>query len=44
MTQTNTSVVSNRFANPSLQLMMLLDINVDRSFVLNFEFGVLGFV
>jgi hypothetical protein len=44
MTKTNASVESNRFANPSLQLMMLLDINVEGSFVWDFEFGSLGFI
>ena len=35
MTKTYATVVSYRFANPGLTVMMLLGINVDGSFVLN---------
>jgi hypothetical protein len=44
MTKTNSSVVSNRFANPSFQLMLLLDLNVEGSFVWDFEFWSLEIV
>ena len=44
MTKTYTTVVSYCFVNPGLSVMVLLGINVDGSFVLNFEFESLGFI
>jgi hypothetical protein len=45
MTKTFTTVVSHRFANPGLPVMMPLGTTVvEGSFVWNFEFGSLGFV
>jgi hypothetical protein len=52
MTKTVTTVVSHRFANPGLPVMMPLGNNVEGSFVWpatssvesNFEFGLLGFI
>ncbi len=44
MTKTFTTVVSHRFANPALPVMIHLGTTVDESFVWNFEFGSLEFV
>ncbi len=44
MTKTFTTVVSHRFANIGLSVMMPLGTTVDKSFVWNFEFGSLGFI
>jgi hypothetical protein len=44
MTKTLTTVVSHRFANPVLPVMIHLGTTVDGSIVWNFEFGSLGFV
>jgi len=44
MTKTFTAVISHRFVNPALQVMIQLDTTVEGLFVWNFEFGSLGFV
>jgi hypothetical protein len=44
MTKTFTKVVSHRFANPVLPVMLQLGRTVNGVFVWNFEFGSLGFV
>ena len=44
MTKTFTTVVSHRFANPGLPVMMPLSTTVDRSFVWNFGFWSLEFI
>jgi len=44
MTETLTTVVSLRFANPALPVMMQLGTTVEGLLVWNFEFGSLGFV
>ena len=44
MTKTFNTVVSFRFANPALSVMIQLGTAVDGLFVWNFEFRSLGFV
>ena len=44
MTETLTTVVSFRFVNPALSVIMQLVTTVDELLVWNFEFGSLGFV
>jgi len=44
MTKTFTTIVSHRFANPILPVMVQLGMTVDGLFVWNFEFESLGFV
>ncbi len=44
MTKTFTTVVSHRFANPGLPVMMLWGTTVDEVLVWNFGFGSLRFV
>jgi hypothetical protein len=44
MTKTFTDVVSHRFANLGLPVMIPLSKTVDGSFVWNFEFGSLRFI
>jgi len=42
MTKTYTTVVSHRFANPVLSMMIQLGTTVDGLYVWNFKFGSLG--
>jgi len=44
MTKTFTAVGPYRFAKLAVPVIMPFGTNVDRSFVWNFEFGLLGFV
>jgi len=44
MTKTCAAFSFYHFANPGLPVLKSLGITVDGSFVLNFGFGVLGFV
>jgi len=44
MTKTSAQVVSHRFLEPVLPVMITVGTALDGSFVSNFEFGSLGFI